>query len=417
MKKIDSYYYFLGSSFYFRVCWALMVTVSMVFMVTVAGLDPLQMVLVGTVLEISTFLFEIPTGVIADVYSRRLSMIIGYIMVGLGYVLLAFFPTFEMILLSQIIWGAGFTFLSGASQAWISDEIGVERANKSFILASQIGQVGMLVGIGLCIALALVDLALPIIVGSLGLAGLGLFSIFFMDEKNYRQVEESDRSSWHQMKFTFSAGIDLVRASPVLLTILAIAFFEGMFSEGFDRLNAPFLIESFEFPLVAGMDSIIWWGLMGAGATIGAFLALECVRRFVDTSNYRRVVLILSFASALLVLSVMAFALSGNFYFAIVCYFGIAILRTIKGPLTTIWLNRNLQSSTRATVFSMQAQADGIGQVGGGPILGAIGKYVSLQAALIVATFALIPAILLYRSALINNAAEKQGTKQQNSKK
>ena len=78
----------------------------------------------------------------------------------------------------------------------------------------------------------------------------------------------------------------------------------------------------------------------------------------------------------------MAFALSGNFYFAIVCYFGIAILRTIKGPLTTIWLNRNLQPSTRATVFSMQAQADGIGQVGGGPILGAIGKYVSLKAAL-----------------------------------
>lgn len=242
MKKIDSYYYFLGTAFYFRVCWALMVTVSMVFMVTVAGLDPLQMVLVGTVLELSTFLFEIPTGVIADVYSRRLSMIIGYVMVGLGYVLLAFFPTFEMILLSQVIWGAGFTFLSGASQAWISDEIGVERANKSFILASQIGQMGMLAGIGLCVALALVDLALPIIVGSFGLAGLGLFSIFFMDEKNYRQADESERLSWHQMTSTFSAGVGRVRASPVLLTILAIAFFEGMFSEGFDRLNAPFLI-------------------------------------------------------------------------------------------------------------------------------------------------------------------------------
>lgn len=149
---------------------------------------------------------------------------------------------------------------------------------------------------------------------------------------------------------------------------------------------------------------------MGAGATIGAFLALECVRRFVDTSNYHRVVLILSFASALLVLSVMAFALAGNFYFAIVCYFGIAILRTIKGPLTIIWLNRNLQSSTRATVFSMQAQADGIGQVGGGPILGAIGKYVSIKVALIVATFALIPAILLYRSALIKKIVGKKET-------
>ena len=67
MKKIDSYNLFIGTAFYFRFCWALMTTVSMVFMVTVVGLDPLQMVLVGTVLELSTFLFEIPTGVIADV--------------------------------------------------------------------------------------------------------------------------------------------------------------------------------------------------------------------------------------------------------------------------------------------------------------------------------------------------------------
>jgi len=377
-----------------------MTTVSMVYMVTVAGLDPLQMVLVGTVLELSGFLFEIPTGVIADVYSRRLSMIIGYVMVGLGYGLIAFFPTFEIILVSQVIWGIGFTFLSGASQAWITDELGVERANQSFIHASQIGQVGMLVGIALCVALATIDLALPILVGSLGLVGLGVFSIWFMDEKNYRPLEDTERSSWRQTKATLSSGLSIVRASPVLLTILAIAFFEGMFSEGYDRLNVPFLIESYEFPLVAGMDSVIWWGVMSAGATIGAFLALECVRRYVDTSDYHRVVLILTVASALLILCVFAFALAGNFYFAIVSYFGIAILRTIKGPLTTIWLNRSLESSTRATIFSMQAQADGIGQVGGGPILGVIGTLVSIKAALIAGTLTLIPAILLYRRAL-----------------
>lgn len=400
MKKVDSYQYFLGSTFYFRFCWALMTTVSMVYMVTVAGLDPLQMVLVGTVLELSGFLFEIPTGVIADVYSRRLSMIIGYVMVGLGYGLIAFFPTFEIILVSQVIWGIGFTFLSGASQAWITDELGVERANQSFIHASQIGQVGMLVGIALCVALATIDLALPILVGSLGLVGLGVFSIWFMDEKNYRPLEDTERSSWRQTKATLSSGLSIVRASPVLLTILAIAFFEGMFSEGYDRLNVPFLIESYEFPLVAGMDSVIWWGVMSAGATIGAFLALECVRRYVDTSDYHRVVLILTVASALLILCVFAFALAGNFYFAIVSYFGIAILRTIKGPLTTIWLNRSLESSTRATIFSMQAQADGIGQVGGGPILGVIGTLVSIKAALIAGTLTLIPAILLYRRAL-----------------
>ena len=54
-------------------------------MVEVAGLDPLQMVLVGTVLELSVFLFEIPTGVVADVVSRKLSVVIGHAMMGLGF--------------------------------------------------------------------------------------------------------------------------------------------------------------------------------------------------------------------------------------------------------------------------------------------------------------------------------------------
>ena len=116
LKKVDSYKLFIGISFSYRFNWALMTTVSMVFMVTVVGLDPLQMVLVGTVLELSAFLFEIPTGIVADVYSRRRSIIIGYFMVGSGYMLLGLFPRFNVILLSQVIWGVGSTFLSGASQ-------------------------------------------------------------------------------------------------------------------------------------------------------------------------------------------------------------------------------------------------------------------------------------------------------------
>ena len=135
--KLDSYKLYIGSAFLYQFCWALMTTVSMVFMVTVAGLDPLQMVLVGTVLELSVFLFEIPTGIIADVFSRRLSIIIGYMVIGMGYLLLGLFPRFDIILLSQVIWGIGSTFISGANQAWISDEIGEKRANRSFIVASQ----------------------------------------------------------------------------------------------------------------------------------------------------------------------------------------------------------------------------------------------------------------------------------------
>ncbi|MEJ2130581.1 MAG: MFS transporter, partial [Gammaproteobacteria bacterium] len=98
-----------------------MVTINLVYMVQVAGLDPLQMVLVGTALELSAFVFEIPTGIVADVYSRKLSVIIGYALTGAGFLLLALAPRFEVILLSQVIWGLGATFISGAYPAWLAD--------------------------------------------------------------------------------------------------------------------------------------------------------------------------------------------------------------------------------------------------------------------------------------------------------
>lgn len=144
------------------------------------------MVLVGTVLELSAFLFEIPTGVVADVYSRKLSIVIGYITVGLGYMLLGFFPVFEIILLSNFIWGFGSTFLSGATQAWITDEVGETKANASFIVASQFGKIGGLLGIPICIALAVIDLKYPIILGSAGLVVLGILNWVLMTEKPFK---------------------------------------------------------------------------------------------------------------------------------------------------------------------------------------------------------------------------------------
>jgi len=319
--------------------------------------------------------------------------------------LLGLFPRFDVILLSQVIWGVGSTFLSGASQAWISDEIGEEKANRSFLIASQYGKIGSLIGIGVCIALATIDLRLPIILGSLGLVLIGLFSFFFMDERPFRPVIEENRQTWLQLAGMFVQGFSLVRSYPVLWIFIVIAMFEGMYSEGYDRLFAPFLVESFEFPVLVGFDMVIWWGVMSAGSTVLAFAAVDIVRRFIDTSNYRHLVTVLTIASVLLVASTFSFALAGNFYIALLAYFGVAMLRSVKDPLFTALLNQNLESTTRATVFSMQAQADALGQIGGGPTIGVVGKFVSIQAALITSTIALIPVVGLYRLALW----EKQG--------
>ncbi|HLA43155.1 MAG TPA: hypothetical protein VJZ27_06960, partial [Aggregatilineales bacterium] len=145
-KRLDAYRIFLifqgGSAFFYR----LVFTVNMFFYVDKVELNALQLILVGTALEGAVFLCEIPTGIVADVYSRRLSVIIGTLITGIGFLLSAI-PVFGIILIGQATWGVGYTFISGAIQAWITDEIGEEAANRAFLRVAQIDQGFTIVGL------------------------------------------------------------------------------------------------------------------------------------------------------------------------------------------------------------------------------------------------------------------------------
>ena len=113
--------------------FAMYAVVASVYRIVEAGLNPLELILVGTVLEVSAFLFEVPTGVVADVYGRRLSVIVGTFLVGAGFIIEGLFPMFGVILVAQVLWGVGSTFDSGARQAWIADEIGGGRVGRVFL--------------------------------------------------------------------------------------------------------------------------------------------------------------------------------------------------------------------------------------------------------------------------------------------
>lgn len=140
---------------------------------------------------------------------------------------------------------------------------------------------------------------------------------------------------------------------------------------------------------------------------IFAFIALECVKRYVDIKHYKSLIITLTTTSLFLIVALVAFALTNNFHMAVGTYFAVAMLRSIKSPLTSAWLNQNLQSETRATIFSMQQQADGFGQMGGGPLLDVIGKYVAVSTALVYAAVALVPALGLYASSYLRSKPNK----------
>lgn len=80
-RRIDSFKMYIMLSFTTQFLFTLIFTVNLLYQLKVVGLNPLQLVLVGTVLELTVFLFEIPTGLVADVKSRKLSIIIGYLLI------------------------------------------------------------------------------------------------------------------------------------------------------------------------------------------------------------------------------------------------------------------------------------------------------------------------------------------------
>lgn len=394
---MDSYNFYIGSCIWYAVCWSSMITVNLVYMVEVAGLDPLQMVLVGTVLEASVFLFEVPTGVVADVVSRRLSVIIGHAIMGAGFGMIVIWPSFEMILLSQVIWGCGYTFTSGAYAAWLTSEIGVNRANDAFLRGSQLGHLASFVGILAAVVLAHISLALPIAFGSLGLVALAGVMVALMRETNFRRSAPEVRESWDALTTTFKAGVGEIHGRPVLWLMILITMVFGMFSEGIDRLFAPFLLQDFEFPDLGPLQPVTWWGIIAACASLCGYASTSVARGWVRLEDGQTLTRALSFCLFGISLLVLLLANLDGFFLVLACYWLIGALRSAYAPLMSAWLNRLLPEASRATLFSMFGQADALGQTFGGPIIGALAKFISIAFALGLSALTLLPTLPLFK--------------------
>jgi DHA3 family tetracycline resistance protein-like MFS transporter len=382
---------------------AMIFTASSIYQVTVAGLTPLQLVFVGTTLELSVFLFEVPTGVVADVYSRRLSIIIGTFLIGLGFLVEGSLPIFGMILLAQILWGVGYTFTSGATQAWITDEIGEAAAGRAFLRSEQIGQIASLVGIGLGMVLGSLRISLPIQVGGALIALVGIFLMLYMPETGFEPAASRERNSWQNMAHTFQQGIAAVRSRPALLTILSIGLIYGLYSEGYDRLWTKHILDQFTFPLADRFQPVVWFGLIRVGGMILSVSAAELAQRRVQTEQHAAVGRASWAISAVLVSALLVFALAKTLLVAVIAIWLISMARNILNPLYTAWVNQRLNARVRATVLSMSSQMDAIGQVAGGPVVGLIGSWLSVRAALIASALTLSPVLALYPRAIRQN--------------
>ncbi len=375
-------------------CYTLITTVNLVYQFTVAHLSPLQMVLVGTVLELTAFIAQLPTGVIADVFSRRLSLIAGTFLVGFGFTIEGSFATFGAILLAQVFWGAGATLLDGADGAWLAGEVGEEHLERVYLRAGQLAQAVTLLAIPVSVILGSFRISAPIVVGGVLMMLLAATMPLFVPERAFNPPSRAGHTTGRILLRTLRQGIAVVRGSKVLSLLLGVELFLGLASEGWDRLWQPFFLKSFTLPRPGMLHPIVWIGLAQLIAAIVGVGLSQVVVHTLDRHPRLLGVTTLIVLQAVRIVGVLCFALAGNFVLGLVAFWAVGAVQSMNQPLYDARFVRSASSAVRATVLSMRGLVNSSGQIAGGPAIGAIGNR-SLRAALITVGVLLGPIIPL----------------------
>jgi MFS transporter, DHA3 family, tetracycline resistance protein len=377
--------------------WSLIGAAWFLYYVTVAHLDPLQLVLVGTALEASYFVWEIPTGVLADTFSRRMSVILGTGIIYIAWIGQGLVPVFIALAAFEILRGLGEAFTHGAIEAWVAGECGDDGLDALFLRETQLTQIAGIVGLPVGVALATIDLRIPILLGGgLGLA-LAVLLVFVMPERHHPRRDEA--RTWGATVGTARRGLMAVRTSALIVGLLGAEFFWGAASEGWDRLSDAHLLLDLGFPPF-GVAPVVGFGVLSLVATVLIILTAQVVRRFVPRVDQRIVSRGLVALQLVRVACQTVFLLAPWSALALAAGLLNAMLRASFYPLFNAWLIRRTDEGVRATVLSTTSVASSIGQVGGGPISGAIGNHYGIPLGLLSSVLMLLPGTLIFARAI-----------------
>lgn len=352
-----------------------------------------EVALLAVIFEASVLFFEIPTGLLADRFGHKLSVIIGFGLFAISGLVFILFKHLTGFIVAEIIFGLAEAFISGAGEALAVDSI--EREDKEpllkriFIYRSRIRIAVMTIFMltaGYFYAINVTITFCPIFIG--GLAGL-MAALFFTTNKSDTPVQSPGilaplRNMLRQIKI-----------SPVLKIIFVLSVIANFSFEGADQYWQVLSSELFN------VDIRIFGILTGAGAVIAFFLVGPVVRR--TSGSVTPPILILILAGVLIssLPNLPALLLPG----VLVIYF---VCKELVAPVFSVMINRSIESKGRATFLSGYNLTCSIGEVGSGLIIGVIASRLGLPVVFVLCGGLLVLAVVItiFGSALVQDGGK-----------
>ncbi|MGW9167592.1 MFS transporter [Agromyces sp. NPDC055658] len=340
-----------------------------------AGLSNLEAFAANAFFSVGMVIFEVPTGVVADTLGRRMSYLLGTITLAattaMYYWLWVIEAPFWAWAVVSVLLGLGFTFFSGATEAWLVDALTATGYTGSlervFGRGTALSGAAMFIGsiTGGAVAQA-TDLGVPFIMRAGVLVIMFVVAALLMHDLGFTPAGRAHPLQATKTVFKASLTYGLGRP-PVRYLMLASFFTTGVGFYVFYALQ-PYLVELWgdeEAYSIAGLAAAI---LSGA-QVIGGYLAPWVRRRF----RRRTTTVLLSLVVSTGVL--VALGLNRSFWLALLLLVLWGLVDAAAGPVRRAYLNDMIPSAQRATVLSFDSL---LGSAGGAVIQPVLGRSADL---------------------------------------
>jgi MFS family permease len=350
---------------------SLIVGVNTLFLLD-GGLTNVEAFAANAIYTLGLVLFEIPTGIVADTWGRRTSYLLGA-GVQLAGNLLYFWMwhthgPFWCWGVASLLLGSGYTFYSGALEAWLVDALkhaGYEGDLDPIFAKNQIVTgMAMLVG---TVAGGFIAQAFALGTPYLVRAALQLvsFVVAFVVMKDIGFTPERTAGLVKQVRALTSAGWTYgIKNRPVRWVILAAPFYMGTGIYGFYAAQ-PYLLDLFGDQQAIGVAGIAAAGI-AVTQVVGGF-AVPTIRRVFGRRTH-----ILIACAALTTVSLVLMGLIQVFAVVVVLLVLWAVAFAANMPVRQAYINAQIPSRERATVLSFDSMVNSCGGVAFQPILGGV---------------------------------------------
>ncbi len=338
------------------------------------GLSLTQVFVVNSVFTAAMAVFEIPTGVLADTRGRRASFLLSLVVLLLGtvgYVGAAFIENNVWFLVAMsIILGLGYTFYSGAMEAWLVDALNhtdfTGKLDDVFARSSLFSGAAMLVGSLAGGALGTFDLSIPFIIRAILLGIVFIVAYFVMHDLGFTPHDVSIRELPAEMNKIAQASIMYGWKNPSMRLIIMAGFVQSIFMAWGFYAWQPYFLELLgqDVPWVAGVIAALI-----SLSTMGGNLIVEWE---MHRGGYRTTMLL--FAAIVQTIAIIGVGLVTSFWVAVPLYLLAMGMMGIWGPVKQAYMHQIIPSKQRATVVSFDSLVGSGGSVVGQNGLAQIGQ-------------------------------------------